>query len=287
MKILNAYTSGFRETVTRLRLVTIVYLFILIPSLLIAMAYLSAFSKATGFYLAPEKLMNGFDYTTYTELMKFEGDGISAIVKQAFWLVVFYVPVSLFVTGGILHLLVNKDRRTGLAEFVSGGAGYFWRILKLKFYFSFIQMFFAFIIYLPFGIMIFLAEPGTFNEKEIFFKLLPFLIVHLIVAIYLFTIVNYAKIIIVSKDTRKVLRSLWEAVTFVTRRFAGAYSLTLLLSVIPLLLIYLYFKVFGFSSPESGWAVFGAFIVQQVFLWLRAAMRIWFLAGQTEYYGAF
>ncbi|NPA37391.1 MAG: hypothetical protein GXO47_11140 [Chlorobi bacterium] len=283
MKILTAYKAGLVGTISRLRLVTIVYLFVFIPSLLVAMAYLSAYNKAIGLYLAPEKLMHGFDYTTYTELMRFEGDGISAIVKQAFWLVVFYVPVSLFVTGGILYLITGKYKPR-LASFVNGGAKYFWRILKLKFYFSFVQLFFAFIIYLPFGISIAMADDGSLNEKMVFFKLLPYLIVHLLVVIYLFTIVNYAKIIIVSKDTRKVLRSIWEAVKFVTGKFAGAYSLTLLLMIVPLLLIYVYFKVFGFLSMDSGWVVFGMFVIQQLFLWLRAAMRIWFLAGLAEYY---
>jgi len=282
MKILTSYKNGFSNTFRNVHLITIVYLFVLIPVLLIALSYWSAFRKAIDDFISPGKLLSGFDYTAYTELMRFEGDRISASQVQAVWLVVFYLFVSLFITAGTLFILTNKDTKSNLASFVSGGSRYFWRFLKLKLYFIFIQLLFAALVWVPFAIMIKFSEEGSFNEKKMFFTLLPFFIIHFLMLIYLFTINNYTKIIIVAEDTRKVLGSLWNATKFVSRKFFGAYTLTILLSIIPILLIIFYWKLD--LNATSGWTIFFILIVQQIFVFLRSYMRIWFLAGQVDYY---
>ncbi len=282
MKILTSYKNGFVDTFRNVRLVTIVYLFVLVPVLLVALSYWSAFRTAMDGFISPGKLLGGFDYTAYTELTKIEGDRISASYVQATWLVVFYLFVSIFITAGTIFILTNRDVKSSLSAFVTGGSRYFWRFLKLKFYFIFIQIFFAAIVWVPFAMIMKFSEDGTLNEKKIFFDLLPFLIIHALIFLYFFTISNYSKMIIVAEDTRKVLGSMWSATKFVSSKFFGAYTLTILLLVIPVLLIVIYWKFE--PDPASRWAIFFILIVQQIFIFLRSFMRIWFLAGQVEYY---
>ncbi len=284
MKIIKAYKSGFKDTVTNLRLITIGYLFLLVPGLLIALSYRSSFEEAIGRFISPGNLLNGFDFTAYSELMEFEGEKISAATSQAVWLVIFYVFVSLFISGGIIFSLKNKGSKGNLLSLITGGSRFFWRFLKLNFYTMVVHLIIASIIYTPFAILVMNSFEHAATEKSVFFLFLPFGIFHLIVMLYLFTINNYAKFALVHNNSRKVLRSLWSAVKFVSGKFFGAYTLTLLLLIVPIVLLIGYMKLSGSLQMTSGMMILVVFILQQIYVWLRVANKVWFLAGQFEYY---
>ncbi len=284
MKIIKAYKSGFKTTINNLRLTTIGYLFLFIPGLLIALAYWSSFKSAMDNFIAPGNLLNGFDYTAYTELMRFEGEKISAATSQAFLLVVFYVFVGLFISGGIIFSLNNKNTKGNLLSMLTGGSRFFWRFLKLNFYTFVVHLFIAAIIYIPFAILVKNSFEHAATEKSTFFLFLPFGIFHLIVMIYLFTINNYAKFAIVHNNSRKIVRLLWSATKFVTAKIFNTYTLALLLLIVPLLFLFAYIKFSGSFEMNSTFTIIVVFIVQQIYVWLRMANKIWFLSGQFEYY---
>jgi hypothetical protein len=284
MKIIKAYKGGLKTTLRNLRLITVGYLFLLIPALLIALPYRAAFKGAMGTFIAPGKLLQGFDFTAYMEMLNFEGDKISASTSQAIFLVFFYIFVSLFISAGIIFSLNNNGSKGNLLSVVTGGSRFYWRFLKLNFYSMVVHLIIAAMIYVPFAILIKSSINQGATEKDMFFTFLPFGIFHLIVMLYLFTINNYAKFALVHNNSRKVLRSLWSAVKFVTWRFFGVYTLTLLLLIVPALLFYSFMKIGGSMDMTSGLMILMVFIVQQIYVWLRVACKVWFLGGQFEYY---
>ena len=284
MKIIKAYKSGFKTTLSNLRLITVGYLFLLLPGLLIALSYHSAFKSAMNSFISPGKLLAGFDYTTFAEMMKYEGDKINGAASQASILVLFYLFVSLFISGGIIFSLNSKETKGNLLSLVTGGSRFFWRFLKLNFYSMIIHLILAAIIYTPFAILMKLSAEQATTEKSTFFLFLPFGIFHLIVMIYLFTINSYAKFALVHNNSRKVIRSLWTALKFVTLKFFGAYTLALLLLATLLLLLWGYVKIGGSLKMTSGLMILVVFIVQQIYVWVRVAGKVWFLSAQFEYY---
>ncbi|MCF6357271.1 MAG: hypothetical protein L3J54_05635, partial [Draconibacterium sp.] len=229
MKIIKAYKSGLKTSLNSLQLITIGYLFLLIPALFIALSYWSSFKSAIGNFMSPGNLLNGFDYSAFKELMRFEGEKISAVTSQGFLLVIFYVFVALFISGGIIFSLNNKNSKSNLLSVLTGGSRFFWRFLKLNFYSLVVHLIIMAIIYLPFAILVISSFESAATEKSTFFLFLPFGIFHLIVMLYLFTINNYAKFALVHNNSPKVLSSLWTAAKFVTRKFFNTYSLALLL----------------------------------------------------------
>ena len=284
MKIINAYKSGFKATLSNLRLITVGYLFLLIPGLLIALPYKASFKDAMGRFIAPGKLLDGFDFTAYLEMLNFEGDKIGASISQGFYLVLFYLFISLFISAGIVFSLNNKGSKSNLLSLVTGGVRYFWRFLKLNFYSLIVHLIIAVMIYVPFAILVKISNGQAATEKDLFFLFLPFGIFHLIVMIYLFTINNYAKFALVHNNSRKVLHSLWLAMKFVTGKFFGTYTLTLLLLIVPVMLFYVFMKIGGSLEMTSGLMILIVFIIQQIYIWLRVASKVWFLSGQFEYY---
>ena len=284
MKIIKAYKSGLNATINSLQLITIGYLFLLIPALLIALAYWSSFKSAIGNFMSPGNLLNGFDYTAYTELMRFEGEKISAATSQAFLLIIFYVFVGLFISGGIIFSLNDKSSKSNLLSLLTGGSRFFWRFLKLNFYSMVVHLIIMAIIYLPFTLLVVNSFESATTEKSTFFLFLPFGIIHLIIMIYLFTINNYAKFALVHNNSRKALSLLWAAAKFVTRKFFNTYSLALLLLVVPIIFLLGYLKISGFLEMNSGLMILIVFLVQQIYVWLRMACKVWFLSGHFEYY---
>ena len=197
---------------------------------------------------------------------------------------VVYILVSLFISGGIIYSLNNKGTKGNLLSLVTGGVRFYWRFLKLNFYSLVVHLIIAAVIYVPFAVLLKISKEQAFTEKDIFFLFLPFGIFHLMVMVYLFTINNYAKFALVHNNSRKVLRSLWTATKFVTWRFFSAYTLTLLLLVVPALLLYSFMKIGGSMEMTTGLMILMVFIVQQIYVWLRVASKVWFLGGQFEYY---
>ena len=284
MKILKVYAVGFTSIIKRFRLISLAYLSLLIPALLVALPFRSYFTKAMSQYISPGKLLTGFDYTAFSELMNFRGDEIKAAFSQSFWLFIFYFFISVFVTGAIIHILQDKEKKAKFINFISGGSKYFWRFLRLSIIFFILHALVAVIIYVPFGIMVKNTFKHAATEKSTFFLFLPFGIVHLLIAIYLWLISNYTRFIIVQTGSRLVLKSIWKALKFVSSHFFGTYGLILLLFIFPLLLMMVYFKASANVEMTSGLLIFTGFLIQQFYFWLREATRVWAYASQFDYY---
>lgn len=284
MKILKAYSSGLVTTLKRFRLISLAYLFLLIPGLLVAFPFLSNFKSASSQFISPGKLLEGFDYTAYSELMDFYGDGIKSVLSQASWLIMFYILISVFVTGAILHVLNDKKQKAKFMIFLSGGSKYFWRFFRLSVIFIILQVLIALIVYLPFSILVGNSFEHAATEKSTFFLFLPFGFIHLLLAVYLHLISNYTRFILVHDNSRIVLRAIWNAIKFVSARFFGTYGLAILLFIFPVLLLFGYFKFSEQVEMTSGLLIFLVFLAQQFYIWLRMATRVWAYASQFDYY---
>ena len=284
MKILKVYWSGFTTTLKRFRLISLAYLFLLVPGLLVALPFLSNFKSASAQFISPGKLLTDFDYTAYSELMDFYGDRIKSSLSQVSWLIIFYIFISVFVTGAILHVLNDKKQKAKFMVFLSGGSKYFWRFFRLSIIFLVFQFLLALIIYLPFSIIVGNIFEHAATEKSVFFLFLPFGFIHLLLSVYLYLISNYARFILVHKNSKKVFRAIWHASKFVSGRLFGTYGLLFLLFILPVLLLLGYFKFSEQVEMTTGLLILLVFLVQQFYIWLRMATRIWALASQFDYY---
>lgn len=284
MKIFKVYAVGFTTIIKRFRLISLAYFSLLIPALIVVLPFRSYFSKAVSQFISPGKLLAGFDYTAYSELMNFRGDEIKAAFFQSFWLIVFYFFISVFVTGAILYVLQDKKKKAKFINFITGGSKYFWRFFRLSTIFLILQALVALIIYIPFSIMAKNALEHAATEKSTFFLFLPFLAVHLLIAVYMLIISNYSRFILVHEDSKKVFKSIWKSLKFVSSKFFGTYGLILLLLIFPGLLTVIYFKTSGIVDMTSGLLIFLAFLIQQFYIWLKQAFRVWAYSSQFDYY---
>ena len=284
MKIIEAYINGLKTTVKSYKMITLVYTVILFLGLVVAIPFFFGLKSAVGMTISPAKLLKEFDYTSFVEIMKNHGEEIRSSITQGAWIVVLFMVLSIFLTGGILRTLRQGHKKFGLYNFFAGCGKFFYRFLRLSIYSLVLHFLLALIIYIPFGIIVSAGFEHSFTEKTIFYIFMAFAGIHLLVSVYLVVITDYARFILVTRDSRKSLKSLWQSAKFVSNKFLGTYFLFILLMVIPFLFFYLYFFMTDRVEFTTGIMILTLFVIQQIFIWMRSAFRVWTFSSQLNYF---
>jgi len=284
MNIFRAYINGFKTAGRTWKMVTFMYLCILFLGILLTLPFLGELKRQAGNSMAVGNLLEGYDHTVFQEFFVDTAMNLGQYIRQGLWAAFLFIFISIFFTGGILHIFADKSYPYTIERFFSGCVRFFFRFLKLTLYMMVPIALLTAIIFL----IIFIVSAGSFSnvgsEKSIFFIGLTGLCFWLIIMIYFIVIADYARFYIVKYESQKVFRAIWESTKFVTRRFIFTYSLYLLLLLVPVLLIYIFTLLSNIIGTSSGLTILGMFILQQVFIWSRVYTRVWTFAGQMDYY---
>ena len=284
MNIFQAYLHGFKTTLQSKKMITCIYMLILILALLVSIPFLSSLKSAAGSATATEQLTSDFDFTVIQELFMYKDFSFPTHLKQAVWIMILFLFLSIFLSGGILSTLKDKAGSFKVGSFLGGSAQFFLRFLKLTFYLLLIHLLLALIIYLPFSIIVGGEMSATATEKWFFQLFMIFFGIHMVLAIFLIIVSDYSRFRIVREDTPKVLKSIWLSTRFVIGKFLQTYGLYLMLLVLPILLFYVMLIISKSFMATAGWMILLVFILQQLFIWLRMAFRIWTFSSQYEYF---
>jgi len=286
MKIINLYISGLKEAYRQKKIVTIIFAITFMLALIVAMAFNSV--TKSNFNDRPQvyKMLGDFDFTTYSDLMNNYGTLINPLTTVIMWMSVFYLFFTVFFSGGILQIANNKFERVSGKNFFGGCAKYFLRFLRLGIYVLAIRFFVVLVLVLLF--MIFnsdLTEAST--EPKIFYTYLVWTIVHLIFFWLLSIIADYAKVILVKEDSKKVWSALWYGLKFSMKRLHIAFPLYLSISLTTFMLVALYWVIESEIAMTNAGAILLVALIQQVFVWLRFFSKTWILTSEYEYYNEY
>jgi len=284
MKIIESYLTGLKSSLRASKMTLIIYLFTLLLALLVVLPFQNVLKTNLGNSMSTYTLLSDFDYTAYKDFLIQHGDVIKYFQKQFLWFGLFYLLSSIFFAGGILSVFRREKTEITLVTFFSGCAEYFSRFLRLGIIVVLIQILLAVIVYSSVGFIIESQSETIKSEATIFYIAAAGFTLHLLIAIMLLIISDYAKIIMVQNDSKKSLRSFGKAIKFTFKHFLGAYSLYLLLLVLPISLIIIYFvfdSIIGMVSPTT---IIVTLIIQQIFISARIFIKVWVLASQYSYH---
>jgi len=197
---------------------------------------------------------------------------------------VFYFALSVFLNGGVLGRLLDREGRTTLQAFFADCGRHFGRFVRL------------FLISVAFYVLAFGAVLGLFSlitgraleRARTEWTPLGLTWGRTLLALLLLSLVHmvfdYARIIVVAEDERRVLRALRKALAFLGRRFFRAWALYLIVGAGVVAAAALYFAVGGLI-PGSGlaWLGFGL-LWGQAFVLFRLWTKMVFFSAQAEYY---
>ncbi|HVP90963.1 MAG TPA: hypothetical protein VMS75_07070 [Terriglobales bacterium] len=201
------------------------------------------------------------------------------------WLVLLavYFGLSVFLNGGVIGRLLDREGRTTFQTFFADCGRHFGRFVRL---FLVSVVFYA----LAFGTVLGLFSMVTARAAErartewtpLGLSWARTLIALLLLSL-LHMVFDYARIFVVAEDERRVLRALGKALAFLGRRFFRAWALYLLVGAGLVAGAALYFAAAGLI-PGSGLAWLGLGLVWgQAFVVFRFWTKMVFFSAQAEY----
>ena len=280
MKILTSYFNGFVLAYRAKKLVTTIFFITLFIALIIAIPFGSTLGKKAGNSMAFVSLIKGFNFSVYQDFMNQFSGSIYPFISVAIWMGVFYLLFTIFFEGGVLDILIRNERKYSLITFWGAGARYFSRFLRLAVYSVVVQVVIVLAVYIPVINILDSVSANAANEKTLFYILLTGVIIHLIFFIFILTVTDYAKIMMVENKKYKPLKTLFKSLGFVLRHFLSTYSLYLSLLIMPVAIFIIYFWLEAQIGMSTGITIFIIFIVQQVFIWCRILIKIWILGSE-------
>ncbi len=287
MKIFNAYNAGFVSAAKSKKMATVIYAITFLFALLLAIPFHATINKIAGNSMDINSMIKGFDYTTYTDFLRTAGHAISPFVSAAFWFGVLYLIFTVFFAGGVLKILNEEDKKFSARLFFENCSVFFFRFLRLSIYLLILQVIFALIVFFPLAAIVTMVSAAVQNEAVLFYIVLIGVIVYLFFFILLLIVGDYAKIILFNNDSRKSLKSIWLSVKFVIRHLFSTYLLYLFILIAPIVLFLIYFYLDSAIGMVSGFTIFIMFLIQQILIWARTWIKIWFLGSEISLYGLF
>lgn len=271
MTVIQAYISGLKNTFRHWKMWLLLYALNFLFALLLAYPLSGFLNEKLSTTLAIDKLSAGFDYTIFNDILSEYGDALGVFSNLSTFAALLYLLFSVFVVGGILNVFLHHKTSTNLSNFWSGSGKYFWRMLRLTFYFLIIHAVIAFIFFKIYG-MLTAGGFDNFDSEKYFWKVAYIILpIYLFVATIFFMIQDYAKIHIVSSDKTWITHPIRQAFLFVFKNFGKTLLLYLLNLLTFLIIFFIYWKINGPMGPDS---LGLAFIIGQAFIIFRIGSKL-------------
>ncbi len=285
MNFFIAYFRGIWLALRKIKMWILLYFINFIFAILAAIPLSNLIKEKVGWSLAPERMLQGFDYTIYQDFMNKYGDAVSIVMGQSRLIFILYFFLSIFLVGGILTVFKVHEERFSFQDFWSGCTFYFWRMFRLTIYFLLIQV----VIFGVFSTLIYYGKfqngiDGVSSEAEWINAIKFMLPIYLIVASLFFLIQDYAKIHVVHKNPNWLFFSFWRSFSIVFNNFLKTYPLYLL-NMITFAIIFSAFWYFRFSNDMNNpTAIALTFVIGQAFIFARIGTKLLNLGSATLMY---
>lgn len=285
MGIFKAIINGMEMTLRKPRLLAILYVINLAFAVIVAFPLLMIVQSELGHSLLgltvrPADLMwAGEAVLKYAEVLP----------ALAVGFVVFgisYLTLHIYLNGGIVGRLLDREGPAGLTAFSGDCGRYFWRYVRL---FLLSLVFYVLTLGVFMSLVSALFRPLT---EAAVTEWLPLILsnVHFLIALLLLSVVHmvldYTRIAIVADEERKVLKALRHALTFLRKRFFRAWALYLLIVALTVAGSVVFYAVFvRLGAPSVAQVVLG-FLWMQLHVLFRIWIRTLFFGAQGEFYRA-
>lgn len=233
--------------------------------------------------LAFLNLLNGFDYTIFSDFMHRSGRAISPLVNVGRWLGLVYIFLSVFFAGGILLRFSQPANRFNSGLFWEGCAHYVSRFLRL---FG-VTLLFVIVgagIWLVIGSLVSVAVSDSYTERGLFWIGAVFFALFALTATLLLCIGDFAKVLMFREDEHGAFRAFGQAGRLVLRNPGKTVGLYWLMILLGTALFGIYFLLDD-AILMNGWlTIFVMFVIQQTLIFARVGLKVWWLGTAYTIY---
>ena len=196
-----------------------------------------------------------------------------------------YALIWLFLLGGVLDRFARRERKLVLAPFVAAGARFFPRLLRL----TVVSGLLYYAVY-RFARWLFPWIEELSREVTVERTVLAAYLGGAALIVLLLGLINllfgYAKIAVVFEGRRSSLGALLRAIRFAARHPVKVVGLYLALTLLAVALIALYATLAPGPGQSSVPSIALAFLIGQLYLVARLAVRLTFFSAQMRLYEA-
>ena len=278
---MNVLSIAFQQTLRSDRILYVIYGVTLTLALVAALPFYNTLKIEDQNSRAFLNLLNGFDYTIFSDFMNRSQRTLAPLLSVGRWLGLVYVFLSIFFAGGILARFMQPPALRSADLFT---IGMFWQ--ACTYYVSrFLGLFVVTLLFvivggglwLVIGSIVGVALSDTFTERGQFWIGLLFFSLFALTATFLLCIGDYAKVVMVQEDEQNPFRAFGRAGRLVLRNVGKTYGLYCLLILLGTGLFGIYFLIDEVILMSSWSTILLMFIVQQVLIFTRVGLKIWSL----------
>ncbi|QDK78418.1 hypothetical protein EXU85_07285 [Spirosoma sp. KCTC 42546] len=280
---MNTLSTTLRQTLGSIRLLWLIYGITLVLGLLAALPFYNTLTVEDQNSLAFLNLLNGFDYTIYSDFMNRSQRVISPLISVGRWLGLVYIVLSVFFAGGILLRFSQPNNPFNAGLFWQGCSHYFGRFLRLVL----VTLLFVVIgggLWLVAGSLVGVVFNDTLTERGQFWIGAVFFALFALTATLLLCIGDYAKVLMFREDEHNAFRAFGQAGRLVLRNLARTYGLYVVLILIGTGLFGVYF-ILDEAILMSNWlTILIMFFIQQSMIFARVGLKVWSLGTAYNQY---
>jgi hypothetical protein len=283
--ILKSLKYGFRQLWQYKKIWFILYALTLLLATFVAYPLHQYLDKKVGNSLIINDIVEGFNYTFYADFMNHYGDGISPILNQSFYLIILYLLLFVFLTGGIVKTFIHHPHFYSPAIFWSNCAAYFAKIFRLSIYFFIIHGIVLTAFLVIFSLITSGMSPTNLEDEGIIFTAIRYMTpIYILFASFFFMWQDYTKISLVKKEYTWIFQAMKDALIFIKNNFRKTFGLYLLnMLLLGLVFIINYFITSTFEIKTAS-TIFLSFFLSQVFVITRLALKLINLSSAAHLY---
>jgi hypothetical protein len=283
MGIFKAIANGIGATLRKPRLLIILYVANALFAVIVAFPFLTIIQKELGHSFFGSNVRPADLMWIGEAALKYRDSLIPLLGGLAVGALAYFV-LHIFLNGGIVGRLLDREGGAGLAAFAGDCGRYFWRFVRL---FLVSLVFYVLTLGVFMSLVSALFAPLSENAPT---EWLPLILsnLHLLIALLLLSAVHmfldYARIAVVADEEKKVRKALRHALTFLKKRFARAWAIYLLIVAGTVAGSVVFYIVLGRFSPPGVALVVAGFVWMQFYVLFRIWIRTLFVAAQAEFY---
>jgi len=274
MKIINALKYGFKLASLNVKLWSLLYLINLLFAGLVVVPILYYLGDELAMTKATDRLIGGFDFTLFNDFLNQNPEFLRLLSTQTIIVGILFILLYIFLTGGILTRLKNMETDLHrLGNFWTGCGKYFFRLLRLSFYFALVYLSVAGLFLAVFSWSVKGGLDYFTSEAAIFYRAKICLFFYGCFALFFFMVHDYAKVLVISNNRRSVFREFWGAFKLVFKNIGTTFGLYLLLFGLFVLTSILYGMMDGVIH-RMGIPSLGLFLTGQVYVLLQIGFKL-------------
>lgn len=275
--MIKAIQTGLKRAQTQWQLSVVAYAVNLVFALGFALAFKNLLADEFALRDVSARLLDGFDFTFLSD-MSYGSASISSLLKMLNWLIVGYVVMSVFLSGGIIASL--RQERFSMPDFFADCARYVGQFIVLALLFG-LTWFVPILVVAMFSAIGSAQAESANSEVPMVIWTVAGIGIAAVKLAFFYLVFEVAKFEVVS-ESLKPLRAFASGFKIVLRNFATLFGIVLgFLAVVGVIGGVLHLLA---PKGETPLGVFMLVLMQQVLVFSRVFLRVATVGGLLEKY---